>query len=35
MQLNPSVDSIFEFTFGDFTLLNYEPHPHIAATVAV
>ncbi|WP_425617656.1 thymidylate synthase [Anatilimnocola sp. NA78] len=35
MKLNPAVRSIFDFTFDDFELLGYEPHPHIAAPVAV
>lgn len=35
MILNPDVRDIFEFKFEDFTLLNYEPHPHIKAEVAV
>lgn len=35
MTINPSVTSIFDFKFEDFTLGNYDPHPHIKATVAV
>ncbi len=35
MRINPNVKDIFEFTFEDFTLENYDPHPHIKATVAV
>jgi thymidylate synthase len=35
MQLNPEVKDLFAFTFEDFTLLNYDPHPHIKAAVAV
>ena len=35
MKLNPEVKDIFGFTFEDFTLENYEPHPHIKAAVAV
>lgn len=35
MQINPDVDSIFDFSFEDFTLENYDPHPHISAPVAV
>jgi thymidylate synthase len=35
MRLNPSVDDLFAFRFDDFTLAGYEPHPHIAAPVAV
>ncbi len=35
MRINPDVKNIFEFKFGDFTLENYDPHPHIKAAVAV
>lgn len=35
MKINPGVRSIFDFKFEDFQLENYDPHPHIKATVAV
>jgi thymidylate synthase len=35
MRLNPKIKSIFEFVHADFELVNYDPHPHIAAPVAV
>jgi thymidylate synthase len=35
MMLNPEVDDIFGFQFEDFSLLNYDPHPHIKGVVAV
>ncbi|NVN19683.1 thymidylate synthase [Muricauda sp. HICW] len=35
MKLNPEVKDIFDFTFDDFELLNYDPHPHIKGVVAV
>ena len=35
MRINPNVNSIFEFKYEDFELLNYEPHPHIKGAVAV
>jgi thymidylate synthase len=35
MTLNPAVKDIFAFRFEDFTLGNYDPHPHIKAPVAV
>ncbi len=35
MKINPEVKSIFDFTFEDFTLEGYDPHPHIKAAVAV
>ncbi|RXG18449.1 thymidylate synthase [Leeuwenhoekiella aestuarii] len=33
--LNPEVKDIFSFTFDDFKLENYDPHPHIKGAVAV
>jgi len=35
MQLNPEIKDLFDFSFEDFTLLNYHPHPHIKGAVAV
>jgi len=35
MQINPEVHDLFAFRYEDFTLQNYDPHPHIAAPVAV
>ena len=35
MRINPEVNDIFAFRFEDFTLEGYDPHPHIAAPVAV
>jgi len=35
MRINPEVRSIFDFVYDDFTLENYDPHPHIKAEVAV
>tara|TARA_R110000868_G_scaffold25366_6_gene98877 strand:+ start:774 stop:1568 length:795 start_codon:yes stop_codon:yes gene_type:complete len=35
MKINPEVKDIFEFTFEDFELVGYDPHPHIKAPVAV
>ena len=35
MRINPEVKSIFDFQYEDFTLENYDPHPHIKADVAV
>ncbi|HMP30138.1 MAG TPA: thymidylate synthase [Saprospiraceae bacterium] len=35
MRLNPAIKDIFSFTFDDFQLINYNPHPHIKAEVSV
>ena len=35
MKINPEVKDIFSFTYEDFTLENYDPHPGIKAPVAV
>ncbi|MBT3011633.1 MAG: thymidylate synthase [Candidatus Thiodiazotropha sp. (ex Lucina aurantia)] len=35
MKINPLVESIFDFSFEDFELVDYDPHPHIKAPVAV
>ena len=35
MTLNPEITDIFDFTFEDFTLEGYDPHPHIKGAVAV
>ena len=35
MRLNPAVTSLFQFRYEDFELTGYDPHPHIAAAVAV
>ena len=35
MQVNPLVTRLEDFRFEDFTLVGYEPHPHISAPVAV
>ena len=35
MKLNPAIKNIFDFTFEDFTLENYQYHPAIKAPVAV
>ena len=33
--INPEIKSIFDFTFEDFELVNYEHHPHIKGAVSV
>lgn len=35
MEINPEVKDIFDFKYEDFTLVGYEPHPHIKGIVAV
>jgi len=35
MKINPAVNDLFAFKFDDFELINYDPHPHIKAPVAV
>jgi thymidylate synthase len=35
MKINPAVKDLFAFRYEDFELLNYDPHPHIKAAVAV
>ncbi len=33
--INPEVKGIFDFKYEDFEVIDYEPHPHIKAPVAV
>jgi thymidylate synthase len=35
MELNPEVTSLFDFRYEDFTVVGYDPHPHIKAQVSV
>ena len=35
MIINPEVKNIFEFSFKDFNLVAYDPHPHIRGRVSV
>jgi|TARA_R110002110_G_scaffold50369_30_gene149178 thymidylate synthase len=35
MLLNPDIKNIFDFKFEDFTLKDYNPHPHIKGAVAI
>lgn len=35
MKINPDVKDLFDFTFDDFELIDYQAHPHIKGKVAV
>ena len=35
LKVNPNVNSLFDFSFEDFELSGYDPHPHIKAPVSV
>jgi thymidylate synthase len=35
MKINPDIKDLFGFKYEDFELLNYDPHPHIKAAVAI
>ncbi|TXC93197.1 thymidylate synthase [Metabacillus litoralis] len=35
LKINKQVNSLFDFTFDDFTFENYHPHPHIKGAVSV
>ena len=35
IQLNPSITSLFDFTYEDIEVVGYNPHPHVSAPVAV
>lgn len=35
MKMNPKVKDLFDFTFEDFELINYDPHPLIKGSVAI
>lgn len=35
LEINPNVKDIFDFKFEDFTLKNYEFHPHIKGAVSI
>ena len=35
MHLNPAVKSLFDFSFDDFNLEGYDPHPRITAPIAI
>jgi thymidylate synthase len=35
LMLNPEIKNIFEFTFNDIQLINYQSHPHIKGEISV
>ena len=35
VKLNPGIRDIFGFSFEDFTIENYDPHPHIKGAISV
>ena len=35
LKINPEVKDLFAFRYEDFTLVGYDPHPHIKAAVAI
>jgi thymidylate synthase len=35
LKLNPEIKSVFDFTFDDIEVVNYDPHPAIKAPIAV
>jgi thymidylate synthase len=35
MSINPAIDDLFDFSFDDFALRDYQHHPHISAPIAV
>lgn len=35
MKINPDIEDIFSFSYKDFSLENYQSHPHIKAKVAI
>ncbi len=35
MKINPEVKDLFAFKYEDFTLMDYDPHPHIKAKVSI
>ena len=35
MNINPEIDSIFGFSFEDFSISGYDPHPHIKGEISV
>ena len=34
-RLNPEINSLFDFSYEDFVVENYDPHPHIKGAISV
>lgn len=35
LKLNPDIKRVVDFTYDDFNLINYDPHPHIKGAISV
>ncbi len=35
VKLNPEITSVFDFNYEDFSIENYDPHPHIKGAISV
>jgi len=35
IKLNPEVRDVFDFSYEDFELLDYQAHPHIKAPISI
>ncbi|MEN8846361.1 MAG: thymidylate synthase, partial [Candidatus Arcticimaribacter sp.] len=35
MKMNPDIKDLFAFTYDDFELIDYDPHPLIKGSVAI
>jgi thymidylate synthase len=35
VKLNPEIQSVFDFSYDDFTVENYNPHPHIKGAISI
>ncbi|MGL5958607.1 MAG: thymidylate synthase [Phocaeicola sp.] len=35
IKLNPAIKNIFDFTYDDIELVDYDPHPHLSGKVAI
>ena len=35
LKINKKPESIFDYQYEDFEIINYEPHPHIKAAISI